>query len=145
MKKSRVILQYGGGKQTLTIPSNSLVLKNVAFLRQLHNALRFKKIDQAISILQQASDNEIQTLVEMSHNALQGCYPQKVPVLREKLKPDKCLLRTLCQDDLSIKSKRKKLIHALRSRIQRGGGLPLVPLLAPILGSLLSGLVTKSL
>ena len=143
--RQRIVLQYGGGKNRLSIPSNAEVLRHTAFLRQLHNALRFRKIEQAIAILQRASDNEIQALAEMAQNALQGKYPQEIDVLREKLKPDKTLLRALCRGDVPLKLKRQKIIRALKSRIQRGGALPLIPILAPLLGSLLSSLVAKSL
>ena len=147
MRKSNFRVQYGGGG-SLSIPPNSLIIKHFGFLKRLHNVLLRKKFQKAILLIREASDDEIQTLAEMAFNALKGQYPERVTTLREKLKSYRGLMRKLSDEKVTIGAKRQKIIQSFRAKMKRqqqGGAFPLLPLLAPVIGSLLSALIPRSL
>jgi hypothetical protein len=131
MKNIRV--QYGAGGKTLVIPSNSLIIEHHAFLRRLFLLVKKEKFAQAKKVLAQASDSEIESLVEASRNVLKGSYPGTG--LRKKLLPYKRWIRKIADEEKSIQEKRKSLQR------QRGGLLPLAPLLAPIVSSIVGSLI----
>lgn len=90
--------------------------------------------EQRVAVLRRADTSLIRCICECALNILQGNIPVKLSQ-KNKLKRYKKVLRTLATPKKSI-NKKKNLI------VQKGGGfLPL--LLAPILGTLISNVISR--
>ena len=87
--------------------------------------------EQRAAILRKADPKLIECICECALNILRGNIPLK-QAHRYRLKRYACILRRLADKNNSWKNKKRIII-------QCGGFLPL--LLAPILGSVLSGLI----
>ena len=86
--------------------------------------------EQRAAILRKADPKLIECICECALNILRGNIPLK-QAHRYRLKRYACILRRLADKNNSWKNKKRIII-------QRGGFLPL---LGPILGSVLSGLI----
>jgi len=141
MKRGKLRIRFGKNK-LMNIPRNSLILKNFDFLHELYNFLKQKKNKEAASRIRHATDEEIQTICELCHNGLNGNLPISRLSLRQKLNPVKRLLRKLGRGNDSFESKRRSLATSVRNQ---HGGLPLIPLLAPIISSLLGSVIASNI
>lgn len=85
---------------------------------------------KCMTYINNASTSEIDALAEVTKNVLKG----NVPISRatvERLRPKRALLEKLASKRIS--RKRKKLL------LQKGSGLPIIPILASIASSLIGG------
>ena len=90
--------------------------------------------------VQQASDDEICAICELCQNALNGSLPVSTTVLKQKLNPFKKLLRKIGRGQDSIEKKRRQIASSVRAQ---QGGLPLIPILAPIISSLIGSAIAS--
>lgn len=120
-------------------PENSLVVKNKMFLikllQEIHDYKALKKT------LHQATQQQIETLVEISENFLQGNFPKQFcsKAYIKRMLPHRSSLRKLASQKTHTTLKKHCLV-----RNQKGGAL-ITSLLIPILGSLLSGIIAKKI
>lgn len=121
-------------KQIL-IPKDSLTIKHRLFLKRLSKAAYDPTVLR--KLLSQAKPEELKALVEVIVNLLERNYPTGKGYLKG-LYPFRGLLRKLSRSKTSIIKKRHIL---LRQNQQKGGLAFLVPLLAPLLGTLLSSVL----
>lgn len=109
-----------------------LIKRNAVLLRALFHA----KPGQRKHILAQSPDSLVKALCEIALNLVKGNIPLTTCQLK-KLKKQKNIFRLLADKKKSLKKKRA----ALR---QKGGFIfPLLATLAPVFGSLISGLIKK--
>lgn len=144
-QKSVVVINTPQG--SVHIPKHSKVIENLNFLRKLHHVA--KEIEQGKRspqdlklLLQRASSSEIKALSEISQNLLQKSFPTLTKRLIRTLFPFKTLIRRLASSKTNITQKRKLL---LRRKPQKGGFAFLIPLLAPIVGTLISAGIQAAL
>jgi hypothetical protein len=145
-KKVVVIGSYST-KPNLSIPRQSQVLKELKFLRQLHTLAQqvhqgSRPEQDLYDHLKSASASQIKALSEVSQNLLEGNFPKTSQRLIQKLNPFKTLIRRLASLKTNATQKRQFL---LRRTHQRGGFAFLLPLLAPIVGTLISAGLKKVL
>ena len=138
-KLRKIRLQYGGGKE-LTIPPESHIVKHFSFLNHLHQLLKQGDNKRAQKLIQQATHGEMCALCELAQNALQGTLPVSPKVLRRKLGPVKDIVRSLANTKNSVGKKRKEFVKLIQH-----GGLPILPILAPIISSLLGSAIASQL
>ena len=132
---------------SLAIPHQSRVIKDLTFLRKLHKIAQQvqegKRPEQDLhDQLQRATASQIKALSEVSQNLLHRNFPKITHRLIRKLIPFKSLIRRLASPQISSTQKRQLL---LRRTHQRGGFAFLLPLLAPIVGTLISAGLEKVL
>jgi hypothetical protein len=114
----------------MTIPKTSHVYRHRRFLEQLYKSALVTQ-----QLITNASKEEIDALCESSRNLLKGTFPELTPELIKQLAPSRELFRKLACKKTSVTTKRNLL--------QRGGILPLLPFLSPILGSLAGGAIAS--
>jgi hypothetical protein len=121
------------------IPQTSFAFKHRVFLNKLLQAAR--EVEEGrlqptylASLIKSARPSELKALCEVSENLLKKRYQPKKRFLRVLL-PFKKLIRRLACRKTSVSSKKQAL---LRNNTQVGGLPFLVPLLAPIIGTLIS-------
>jgi hypothetical protein len=134
-------------KPHLSIPRHSHVLKDIPFLRKLHTlAQQVQQGRQPEHVLYDAlkgtTASHIKALSEVSQNLLNRNFPKPNQRLIQKLNPFKKLIRQLASSRINSTQKRHLL---LRRTHQRGGFAFLLPLLAPIVGTLISAGLKKVL
>lgn len=108
------------------------VTSHLEVLKALHRA----KPGVRKSLLKNCTCDLVRCIVECAHNTLKGNVPLK-PQQHRKLKSHKSLLRKLAKKGESVEKKRKILV-------QKGSGVFLTALLAPLLGSVLGKLFHSS-
>ena len=128
--------------QVLRIPRSSLVVRHRHFLHKLFQAAKYKTPTELAKIIQSANSNQIKALSELSQNLLKATYPKTTKAYLRKMKPFKDVIRKLGSVRSSVKAKQRTL---LQQNLQHGGLPFLVPLLAPIIGSLLSAGISATI
>jgi hypothetical protein len=121
------------------IPTDSFAFKHRLFLHELLQAAREVKEGRQpptylTSLIKSARSSELKALCEVTENLLKKRYQPKKRFLRALL-PFKKLIRRLACRKTSVSVKKQAL---LRNNTQVGGLPFLVPLLAPIIGTLIS-------
>ena len=107
--------------------------RNAPLLRALYHAKPAKRK----TILKHSSADFIRSLCEISLNVLKGNIPLS-DAQYKKLKKQKTTLKLLANKKIGIKRKHKALVK------QSGGFLlPLLSVVAPIVGDLIGGLIRK--
>lgn len=117
----------------IVIPTHSLVIQRRAFLKKVSQAAYEPK--KVTRILQKAHPNDLRALAEIAYNLLHKKFPVQNKAFLQNFVPYKILLRKLGNQKIPL-TKKKELL--LRQNNQSGGLGFLVPLLAPILGTLIS-------
>jgi hypothetical protein len=142
-----VVIGSYSKKPNIVIPKDSRVIKDLKFLRQLHTLAQQvhqgSRPEQDLhDYLRKASASQIKSLSEVSQNLLDRNFPKTSKRLIQKLNPFKTLIRRLASSKINSTQKRQLL---LRRTHQRGGFAFLLPLLAPIVGTLISAGLKKVL
>lgn len=122
-------------------PADSLVQRNKTFLIELLNIINSCDTQNFKKFLIHANDSQIETLVEIAKNFLNGNFPKN---LSSKLYLKRMLtfrksLHKIASQRITFTAKRRHIISN-----QKGGAL-IASLLIPIVGSLLSGLISKNI
>ena len=118
-------------QRVIHIPSNSLIVKHHRFLKKLAST------ENPAHLIRKAKASELKALTEIAQNLLRNNYPVSGKRFIQRLAPYKGLIRKLAQPKRSIKEKKTLLLN-------QKGGLPfLVPLLTPIIGSLIAAAISK--
>ena len=105
---------------------------NDNFLRFLHDA----NLRQRKQLLRTASNNQLQSLCECAFNILRRNVPLNPSQLHKLQQPrTRKLVYQLASRKVPIAKKRKLLVQS--------GGLPILPILAPIIASVLSTLISR--
>lgn len=130
------VIPLVGNTSLLNFPRSSRVIKHQPFLKKLYKtAKQAKSSRQLDSLLKQAKPSEIQAISETSQNLLKKTYPKTDKRFLKLLLPFKSIIRKIA----SPKTTARQTKNILRKQNTQTGGLPfLVPLLAPIIGSLIS-------
>ena len=136
MRYINVEIQRSSSVLIMIFPKNSLVSKNPFFLLNLLQAINTSS-QTFKHFLKQANDNEIETLIEIIRNFLVGSQVFNSPVYINRMKKYRRLIRDLASKQLSTRAKRRKIVSN-----QQGGAL-LTSLLIPIVGTLLSNVISK--
>ena len=118
--------------KTFRFPVHSLVVRNQPFLKQVYHALKNNDEASLRRIIRRANSDEIKAICEISQNLLRGNFPKKDKKFLWSLRPYKISCR-----NVSINKKKKIL--------QEGGALPLLPILAPIISSLIGSAITTAI
>lgn len=132
-------------KSTIIIPSQSLIIKNIDFLVKLHQAAsnnnNNKKSNKrrVESLVKNATLSELETLAELSKNFLAGTFPGLTRELVRDLQPFRNSIRGLASKKLRPAVKKRILLRKVN---QKGGFLPLLTLLAPIISSVLGTVIS---
>lgn len=116
----------------LLIPKDSLTVRRRAFLRNLSQAAY--QPSQVARLLRKANPNDLKAIAEIAHNLLHKKFPVQNKEFLRNFTPHKNILRKLANLRTSISKKRDLLLR----QNQTGGIGFLVPLLAPLLGTLIS-------
>ena len=150
-KRKRKRVKIKSGKQArktiaprVVIPSSALVVKHKNFIRRLYEAAALKKSPTAVKLLiASAKPKELLALCESASNVLRGTFPNLTGEKVKRLVPFKHLIRTLGCPFTSLEEKRKILLRrgSLYKDQQTGGVLPIIPLLAPIVSSLVGSAI----
>lgn len=122
------------------VPTKSNAFKHRVFLQNLHRIAREvsegkRPAVDLSELLKDASPSELRALCEVTQNLLKKRFPKTGNGFIKKLRPFKALIRRLACPKISLAAKKKTLV---RSNIQTGGLPFLVPLLAPVIGTLIS-------
>lgn len=123
--------------KTFRFPVHSLVVRNQPFLKQVYHALKNNDEASLRRIIRRANSDEIKAICEISQNLLRGNFPKKDKKFLWSLRPYKNILRKISCRNVSINKKKKIL--------QEGGALPLLPILAPIISSLIGSAITTAI
>lgn len=126
--------------ERVLMPTRSKAFKERLFLQDL------QRIAQEVSegrrppehlnqLLQEATSSELKALCEVAGNLLRRKHPKTGKRFLKKLLPFKTLIRRLACRKTPLSAKRQSLV---RTNTQTGGLPFLVPLLAPIVGTLIS-------
>jgi hypothetical protein len=119
--------------RSLHIPSRSQALHHRTFLKKL-SAVSKNPVKVA-NLLRNAKSSELKAITEVSKNLLKKNYPITAKKYLKKLSPFKSIIRNLANKKKTAKQKRDLLLR----HNNQSGGLPfMIPLLAPIIGSLIS-------
>ena len=121
-----------------SFPEESLVNKNQYFVLDILTSLN-KSPSHLKKRLENSNDEEIETLIEIIRNLLAGNKMFKSPEYIKRMQQYVKLLRNLVNSHSSVEYKRRKII-----RNQKGGAL-LASLVIPVIGSLLSGIISRQL
>lgn len=122
-------------KRNLHIPTRSWTIRHREFIKQLERVAAEKNPFGVSELLKKSKPGELKALVEIAQNLLKKNYPSTGKRYLKKLIPHKGIIRKLASKRTPIKSKRTLLLR----ESNQSGGLPfLVPLLAPIVTSLIS-------
>lgn len=140
-------IQIGSGKHHVLVPTDSNTFKKRLFLLDLrriaHEVSEGKRpVEDLNSLLKGASPSELKALCEVTENLLKKRYPKTGKQFLKKLLPFKALIRRLACRKTRISTKRQALV---RTNTQSGGLPFLVPLLAPIVGTLISAGIEAAL
>ncbi len=118
----------------MKLPRRSLCYRNAKFLRKLFQAFKRSR-QRGFKLIKEASAEQIETLAEATANVLAGKYPKKSKKYITQLRKHRRLLREISSPTLDTETKRHKLVHN-----QDGRGF-FLPLLAPLIGTLLSAVL----
>ena len=129
-------------KTVLTLPSHSATARNRSFLKNLHVVASQGTPSKLANVIRQASADQVKALSELSYNFLRAQYPKKTRGYIKSLLPFKKTIRKLGNKSTPIKEKKKVLLY---QNVQHGGLPFLAPLLAPIVGSLISAGISSAL
>jgi hypothetical protein len=119
------------------------VIKFVQFLKMSERLKKFLPLLKKLKkigpkgrkkLLKNAEDDLVICLCEMSHNTLNETIPVSAGQLK-KLLQHKNILRKLIDKNIPVKKKKSAIIR------QKGGFI--LPLLAPILGAIVQGIIFK--
>lgn len=129
------------------LPTNSRTFKHRLFLQKLHRSAQEvsqgnRPSEDLNRLLREASSTELKALCEVTENLLKKQYPKTGNRFIKKLIPFKTLIRRLACRKIPPTAKRQALI---RTNTQTGGLPFLVPLLAPIIGTLISAGIEAAL
>lgn len=128
-------------KRYSNFPPNTLVFKHRRFIEKIHQTALSGNEKKLKTILDQATEEEVLALCELSRNILRDTFPELNYNKLRKLRPYKKLLRKLSCRNTPIEAKKTFLRQKFKQ--QRGGAIPfLISLLAPVVGSLISAAVT---
>lgn len=120
-------------KRFLHIPKRSFVLRQRDFLKKLSKVA--KDPLKVTKVLKQSKPSELKALAEITKNLLKKSYPSTGKRYLKKLLPFKGIIRKLANKNTTTNQKRNILLR----QNNQAGGLPfLIPLLAPIITSLIS-------
>ena len=123
-------------KKSIHFPTRSLVVLHRVFLESLVKSANHKQRLKAL--LGNAQSSQLKALVECCRNILQNNIPVRKPII-QKLTPFKQLIRKISKSPSNTKKATAVVKRLLLKHNNQTGGLPfLVPLLAPVLGTLLS-------
>ena len=135
-KTAKSVIPIGGKHpRLLHIPQRSRIIKHQSFLKKLYKTVKSTNRPDLAHVLQKASPSEIRAISETSQNLLKRTYPKTDKRFLKRLLPFKSIIRKLANPKTTVPQKRQVL---LKQNLQSGGLPFLVPLLAPILGSLIS-------
>ena len=119
-------------KKSIHFPTRSLVVLHRVFLETLVKSANNKQRLKAV--LTNATSSQLKALVECCRNILEKNIPVRKPII-QKLTPFKQLIRKIS----NTTKKPATVKRLLLKHNNQTGGLPfLVPLLAPVLGTLIS-------
>ena len=133
--KKKIVSVKVSKKRNLHIPKRSSLIRHREFITNLENVAAEKNLFGVSTLLKNSTPGQLKALVEIAQNLLKRNYPKTEKRFLKKLIPHKGIIRKLASRKIPIKSKRALLLR----KSNQSGGLPfLVPLLAPIVTSLIS-------
>lgn len=126
-------------KKKIIFPRQSYTFKRKKFLNSVSQAAYDK--EKLKHLIGKSSDQDLKAIVEVVQNFLNKNYPSVSKKYRESFIPHKTIIRKLGDPRTSVKKKRTFLLR----RVQKGGLPFLLPLLSPIIGSLISAGISSAL
>ena len=124
-------------------------MQQLPFLSHIQNILRLpiserEKKKMLTMEIEKATEDDIESLAELCRNFLNGACPGTTKKIVQRLMTHRYYIRKLASWKTGVQQKKKFLLSHMKKKL-RGGAFPLLPLITPIISSIIGGALSSAI